>query len=69
MTIRHTATANSCGVSPMTSKLDRSEINRCLAKAIAYHDCGKEDDAQRWAIELMKALERRDILRTDLQRG
>ena len=53
----------------MTSRLDRSEINRCLAKAIAYHDCGKEDEAQRWAIMLLKALERRDILRTDLTRA
>jgi hypothetical protein len=53
----------------MTSKLDRSEINRCLAKAIAYHDCNKPEDAQRWAIELLKALEQRAILRSDLGRA
>ena len=29
----------------MTSKADRSAISRAVAKAIAYHDCGKPEKA------------------------
>lgn len=36
--------------------LDRSEINRALAKAIAYKQCGKDADAEVWAAELITLL-------------
>lgn len=49
----------------MTSKLDRTNINRALAKAIAYHDCGKPGKAQAWAVQLMRELQCRDILRPE----
>jgi hypothetical protein len=42
--------------------LDRSYIAKCLAKAIAYKCCGKDQEAAQWARELIKALELADIL-------
>ena len=38
------------------SNLDRSEINRALAKAIAYKQCGKDAKAEAWAAELVSLL-------------
>lgn len=52
----------------MTSRLDRVNINRALAKAIAYHDCGKPNEARQWAIQLMRELQQRDILRAEYDR-
>ena len=43
--------------------MDRSEINRALAKAIAYKNCGKQADAERWAREVVRLLECAEILR------
>jgi hypothetical protein len=40
----------------------RSEINRALAKAIAYKDCGKHDLAAEHARELIRLLGCADIL-------
>lgn len=42
--------------------MDRSEINRALAKAIAYKNCGKDADAAEWARKLVKLLECAEIL-------
>lgn len=42
--------------------IDRSEVNRALAKAIAYKQCGKDLQANLWAIRLVKMLECADIL-------
>jgi hypothetical protein len=42
--------------------MNRTEINRALAKAMAYKQCGKENDAREWAIELLKQLEVADII-------
>ena len=42
--------------------MDRSEINRALAKAIAYKQCGKDADAAEWARTLIELLECADIL-------
>jgi hypothetical protein len=42
--------------------LDRSEINRALAKAIAYKQCGKHADAADWAKKLVNLLECHEIL-------
>lgn len=46
----------------------RSEINRALAKAIAYRDCGKGAHAKAWAAELVRLLECEDILVLGAQR-
>jgi len=50
----------------MTSTATRSEINQALAKAIAYRDCGKPDQAAYWAARLVAMLEAQEILRPDL---
>ena len=42
--------------------IDRSEINRALAKAIAYKQCGKQAEAEQWARKLVHLLECAKIL-------
>lgn len=42
--------------------MDRTEINRALAKAIAYKQCGKHDEAREWARKLVTLLECAEIL-------
>lgn len=42
--------------------MDRSEINRALAKAIAFKQCGKDDLAEEWARRLAVLLECEGIL-------
>lgn len=42
--------------------IDRSAVNRALAKAIAYKSCGKDAQARAWAAELLRQLEVADIL-------
>ena len=42
--------------------MDRPAINRALAKAMAYQQCGKPARAQAWAAELVRLLECADIL-------
>lgn len=49
----------------MTSRLDRSNINRALAKCLAYHDCGKPEKAMAWAVQLMRELQARDIVKPE----
>ena len=49
----------------MTTSADRSTINRALAKAIAYRDCGKPAKAATWAAELVRLLEAHSILTPD----
>ena len=44
--------------------IDRVEINRALAKAIAYQACGKQAEAEQWAAELVRLLECADILKS-----
>jgi hypothetical protein len=43
--------------------INRSEVNRALAKAIAYKQCGKQAEAERWAETLIYLLECGKILR------
>ena len=38
-------------------RLDRSEINRALAKALAFKACGKHAEAELWAARLLGLLE------------
>ena len=42
--------------------IDRSEVNRALAKAIAYKQCGKDTEAAAWACKLIELLECAEIL-------
>jgi hypothetical protein len=46
----------------MTRKADRRAISRAVAKAIAYHDCGKPEKAAAWAAEVVRLLEAQAIL-------
>ena len=45
--------------------IDRSEVSRALAKAIAYKNCGKHEEAERWAACLVGLLQMSHIIRTD----
>ena len=48
--------------------IDRSEVSRTVAKAIAYKQCGKDRDAEQWARQLVRLLECADILRAEAGR-
>lgn len=49
--------------------IDRSEVNRAFAKAIAYKQCGKDEQAKAWTVKLILALEQADLLdESDLRR-
>ena len=43
--------------------IDRSEVSRALAKAIAYKNCGKDREAEDWAKRLIRLLELGNILK------
>lgn len=43
--------------------IDRSELSRCLAKAIAYKLCGKHAEACDWARRLVTALQCAEVLK------
>jgi hypothetical protein len=45
--------------------IDRSEVARALAKAIAYKQCGKDQEAEAWARKLVELLECANILKTE----
>ena len=43
--------------------IDRAAVSRALAKAIAYKNCGKDLEAESWAIALIELLECANILK------
>lgn len=43
----------------------RADINRALAKVIAYRNCGKDALADEWSINLMQLLESHHLLKKD----
>lgn len=43
--------------------LDRKAIATALAKAQAYKQCGKDEEAARWARQLVQLLHCHDILK------
>lgn len=47
--------------------IDRSEVNRALAKALAYKQCGKDAEAEVWAARLVELLECAEILAPELR--
>ena len=60
MTIRAIVCFTNTGDDDMT--IDRAEASRALAKAIAYKQCGKDDEAAAWATRLVELLECHRIL-------
>lgn len=42
--------------------MNRVKINQALAKAMAYKQCGKQQQANEWAIRLIEMLECAEIL-------
>lgn len=45
--------------------IDRQEVNRALAKAIAFKQCGKHAEASAWAVRLVELLDCAGIVSTD----
>lgn len=45
--------------------IDRSEVSRALAKAVAYKQCGKDREAEQWARKLVELLECARILKQE----
>ena len=43
--------------------IDRSEVSRSLAKAIAYQNVGKTEEAEQWARKLVEQLKLANILK------
>ena len=44
------------------SAAERSALNQALAKALAFRDAGKMEEAQEWAAELPRLLRGHDLL-------
>ena len=42
--------------------MDRSKLSQALSKAIAYKQCGQQEKAELWAIELIRLLGCAEIL-------
>ena len=49
----------------MKIEIDRSEVARSLAKAIAYKQCGKDQEAAAWARKLIRQLQLSEILKAE----
>lgn len=49
--------------STMQDCIDRSEVSRSLAKAIAYQNCGETELAEEWAKRLVEQLKLAQILK------
>ena len=57
MPAKHPTPLQNAAVTPPPAPcLDRSQINRALAKAIAYKQCGQHTQANAWAAELVALL-------------
>jgi hypothetical protein len=60
---RHCAMlGNGSKATKMISRAHRSAISRAVAKAIAYHNAGKQEQANRWVAELVRLLGAKGIL-------
>ena len=49
--------------SKLLMSIDRSEVARALAKAIAYKNCGNDELANEWARKLVVLLECAEVLK------
>jgi hypothetical protein len=45
------------------SPAERSVLNKALAKALAFRDTGKMQEARQWAAELVRLLKLHDLLK------
>jgi hypothetical protein len=45
--------------------IDRVNLNRALAKAIAYKQCGQEAKARKWAIQVIRELAMIELIDVD----
>ena len=45
--------------------IDRNQVAQALAKAIAYKQCGKDQEAAQWAVRLVELLGSAEILTAD----
>lgn len=52
----------------MSGRIDRTNAARALAKAMAYKDCGKDSEAEKWAIQLIRELQCTGILNAEARR-
>lgn len=52
----------------MIETINRSEVSRALAKAIAYKNCGQDRKAELWAMRLVDLLQCADIISDDARR-
>ena len=50
----------------LMTTVDRSEVSRSLAKAIALQAVGKQEEAEEWARKLIRQLQLADILRDEV---
>jgi hypothetical protein len=50
------------GRSGKLSAIERSALNQALAKALAFKDAGKMEEAREWAAELVRLLKSHDLL-------
>jgi|SRR5271170_490355 hypothetical protein len=57
-----TMLGNRSKATKMISRADRSAISRAVAKAIAYHNAGQQEQADRWVAELVRLLGAKGIL-------
>ena len=49
--------------------MDRKAIAHALAKAQAYKQCGKHEEAAKWAVTLVELLECAEILAPNFRSG
>jgi hypothetical protein len=61
--VRARAIKPGIGGTEMIGQNDRENIARATAKAIAYANCGKQEQAEAWAAELVRLLQCAAILR------
>ena len=56
------ARASSGAKAGRLSPAERSALNQALAKALAFRDAGKMEEARGWAAELVRLLKSQDLL-------
>jgi hypothetical protein len=63
--MRSTSAADRNAQSAQSGKLsaaERRSLNQALAKALAFRDAGKMEEAREWAAELVRLLRAHDLL-------
>lgn len=47
----------------------RQAASRALAKAIAYKNCGRDEEAERWAVEVVRLLRDAEMIPDEVCRA